>query len=404
MINYGKNWDWINRGGFVTKPLHLTELHLTELPPLSLYIHIPWCVRKCPYCDFNSHTTEHIPEQHYVATLIKDLDQELPLVQGRKLQSIFFGGGTPSLFSAEAIHSILKAVEQRIGFAADIEITLEANPGTVEQAKFSGYAAAGVNRLSIGVQSFNQTHLQALGRIHDNHEAIKAAQAAINAGISNFNIDLMHGLPHQTQAEALADIQQAIALKPTHLSWYQLTIEPNTAFYSSPPLLPCDDALADIQQAGEDLLQQAHFQQYEISAYSLAGRQAQHNRNYWLFGDYIGIGAGAHGKLTSLEQQQIVRRWKTRAPKDYLATNNTLLAGSKTLQAADLPLEFMLNSLRLNAGFKPELFQARTGLPLESIQPQLDQLVEKKLLAVTAQSIYPTELGRRFLNTLLAEF
>lgn len=388
-----------------------TTTLFTELPPLGLYIHIPWCVRKCPYCDFNSHTSDAIPEQAYVQALISDLEQELQFVQGRQLHSIFFGGGTPSLFSSAAIANILAAVEQRIAFTDDIEITLEANPGTVEQAKFSGYAAAGVNRLSIGVQSFNPSHLTSLGRIHSNQEAIKAAHAAVKAGISNFNIDLMHGLPEQTQQQALADIEQAIQLNPTHLSWYQLTIEPNTAFYNAPPTLPDDDRLADIQEAGEALLSQADFQQYEISAYSRNRNHSRHNTNYWLFGDYIGIGAGAHGKQTLLADQHIIRRWKTRAPKDYLAADKhpliadkTFLAGSRTLQANELPLEFFLNSLRLTDGFNTSLFQARTGLSLNTIQPQLELLCSKRLLTVTEQSINTTALGRRFLNAILTEF
>ncbi|MFA7554933.1 MAG: radical SAM family heme chaperone HemW, partial [Spongiibacteraceae bacterium] len=379
-------------------------MQLGELPPLGLYIHIPWCVRKCPYCDFNSHTTAAIPEQEYVNALIDDLEQELQFVQGRPLQSIFFGGGTPSLFSGAAIARILTAVEQRIPFAVDIEITLEANPGTVEQGKFSAYAAAGVNRLSIGVQSFNADHLKTLGRIHSNQEAIKAAHTAIKAGINNFNIDLMHGLPKQTEQQALQDIEQAIALNPTHISWYQLTIEPNTAFYSAPPTLPDDDRLADIQDAGEHLLSQANFQQYEISAYSRNKAQSRHNTNYWLFGDYIGIGAGAHGKLTLLHEQQIIRRWKTRSPKDYLASDKEFIAGSKVLQAEELPLEFFLNSLRLTNGFSSALFQARTGLSLSAVQTQLAMLNNKKLLSISDQSINTTPLGRRFLNSILAEF
>ena len=377
---------------------------LLELPPLSLYIHIPWCIRKCPYCDFNSHTAESIPEQAYAKALIEDLDLELPLVQNRQLYSIFFGGGTPSLFSAATIAEILQQVEKRVPFAADIEITLEANPGTVEQEKFSGYAAAGVNRLSIGVQSFNAGHLKSLGRVHNNSEAIKAATTARNAGIDNFNIDLMHGLPRQSQQQALDDIQQAIDLKPTHISWYQLTIEPNTAFYNAPPTLPSDDNLADIQSAGEQRLQQHDYHQYEISAYSLKGKQSQHNINYWSFGDYIGIGAGAHGKQTDLAQQQILRRWKTRAPKDFLTREETFIAGERILAQQEIPLEFMMNSLRLNQGFQTQQFEQRTGLPLDRITPKLDTLTQRGLLEKTGNNIYPTATGRRFLNSLLEQF
>ncbi len=382
----------------------ITQPHITELPPLSLYIHIPWCVRKCPYCDFNSHTTDIIPEALYIDALIADLDQELESAQGRPLHSIFFGGGTPSLFSASGISRILTEVERRIPFSTGIEITLEANPGTVEQHKFSGYATAGVNRLSIGVQSFNQTHLLSLGRIHNNVEAIAAATTAKKAGINNFNIDLMHGLPAQTQREGLADIQQAIDLEPTHISWYQLTIEPNTVFYNSPPILPSNDKLADIQEAGEELLGNAGFNQYEISAYSRGNRPSKHNTNYWLFGDYIGIGAGAHGKITDMNNQQIVRRWKTRSPKDYLSSEAGFIAGDRLLQAAELPLEFLMNGLRLNAGFSEDVFTARTGLGFSSIESELEQLIAKKLLQNSDGQISTTPMGRRFLNTILEEF
>lgn len=378
--------------------------NIVELPPLSLYIHIPWCVRKCPYCDFNSHTTDIIPEALYIDTLIADLDQELHSVQGRPLHSIFFGGGTPSLFSAQGISRILTEVERRIPFSSDIEVTLEANPGTVEQHKFSGYRAAGVNRLSIGVQSFNQTHLLSLGRIHNNIEAIAAATAAKKAGINNFNIDLMHGLPEQTQSEGLADIQQAIDLEPTHISWYQLTIEPNTVFFNSPPVLPNDDKLADIQEAGEKLLSSAGFSQYEISAYSHNNKPSKHNTNYWLFGDYIGIGAGAHGKITDINSQQIARRWKTRSPKDYLSSETGFIAGDRLLLSEELPLEFLMNGLRLNAGFSEDIFTARTGLGLDSIESQLEQLIAKKLLQSNDGQISTTPMGKRFLNTILEEF
>ncbi|MFZ2320426.1 MAG: radical SAM family heme chaperone HemW, partial [Pseudomonas sp.] len=288
------------------------------LPPLALYIHIPWCVRKCPYCDFNSHAAgPTLPEQEYVDALLADLDADLGRVHGRQLSSIFFGGGTPSLFSAAALGRLLAGVEQRIGFAADIEITLEANPGTFEQAKFQAYRQLGINRLSIGVQSFQADKLKALGRIHDGDEAIRAADMARAAGFDNFNLDLMHGLPDQSIEDALSDLRIAIAQQPTHLSWYQLTMEPNTVFWSQPPTLPEDDTLWDIQEAGQQLLAEHGYLQYEVSAYARAGRQAQHNLNYWSFGDFIGIGAGAHGKLSS-PSGQIVRTWKTRLPKDYL--------------------------------------------------------------------------------------
>lgn len=375
----------------------------SELPPLSLYIHIPWCVRKCPYCDFNSHTANHIPEAEYVAALINDLDHELAFVQGRPLQSIFLGGGTPSLFSAHSIAAILSAVEQRIAFASNIEITLEANPGTFEQEKFSGYHAAGVNRLSIGIQSFQQTQLEKLGRIHSSTEAIRAVHTARKAGFANVNLDLMHGLPEQSPAQAQQDLQQAIDLAPRHISWYQLTIEPNTVFYRQPPSLPVEDQLADIQDCGEQLLADSGFLQYEVSAYSQQGHTSRHNLNYWQFGDYIGIGAGAHGKNTQLSEQQIYRRWKTRTPNDYLSSANPL-AGNKRISDLDLPLEFMMNSLRLNRGFELAQFSARTGLGFATVQDRIDSLIDRKLLQHTGQSIQTTALGKRFLNSVLSEF
>ena len=282
-----------------------------QLPPLALYVHIPWCIRKCPYCDFNSHTaTPELPEQAYVEAVLADLDLDLLHVHGRQLTSIFFGGGTPSLFSASALQALLAGIEQRIAFSANIEITLEANPGTFEQEKFAAYRALGINRLSIGIQSFQDSKLEALGRVHSGAEAIAAVSMARQAGFTNFNLDLMHGLPDQSPAQALADLQTAIDLAPSHLSWYQLTMEPNTVFWSKPPVLPEDDVLWDIQEAGQKLLAQHGFVQYEVSAYARAGAAAQHNLNYWSFGDFIGIGAGAHGKV-SVPQGRIQRTWKT---------------------------------------------------------------------------------------------
>ena len=287
------------------------------LPPLALYVHIPWCVRKCPYCDFNSHAAgPNLPEDEYVAALLADLDQDLAQAQGRELTSIFFGGGTPSLFSASALGRILEGVERRIGFAGDIEITLEANPGTFEQAKFSAYRRLGINRLSIGVQSFQSAQLKALGRIHDGDEAIRAADMARAAGFDNFNLDLMHGLPGQDVAAALDDLRTAIAQAPTHLSWYQLTMEPNTVFWNQPPELPEDDTLWDIQEAGQALLAEHGFVQYETSAYARDNQRARHNLNYWTFGDFLGIGAGAHAKLSSADGQ-VRRSWKTTSSTTY---------------------------------------------------------------------------------------
>jgi oxygen-independent coproporphyrinogen-3 oxidase len=376
-----------------------------SLPPLSLYIHIPWCVRKCPYCDFNSHAApEQLPEADYVRALLDDLDSELPLIQGRPLQSIFIGGGTPSLFSAQAIGQIIAGVAARTPFADDIEITLEANPGTFEQARFEGFRAAGVNRLSIGIQSFNATHLQRLGRIHNPAEALAAARAAVEI-FPRVNLDLMHGLPHQTPAEAMDDLQQALAINPGHLSWYQLTIEPNTEFHARPPSLPLDEALWEIQEQGQALLEQAGYRQYEISAYARPGRQARHNLNYWQFGDYIGIGAGAHGKLSRYEGDQLVieRRHKLRQPKGYFDPA-LRLAGQEVIAADERAFEFMLNALRLSDGVSAELFQARTGLPLESIAPTLQQARRRGLLLDQPDRLAPTLQGRLFLNDLLELF
>lgn len=378
------------------------------LPPLSLYVHIPWCVRKCPYCDFNSHEAKgDIPEADYVAALIADLQADLPQVQGRKLSSIFFGGGTPSLFSAAAIGEILNAADQQIGFEPDIEITLEANPGTFEQARFHGYRSAGVNRLSIGIQSFNNQQLSALGRIHDRASAITAASSARNAGFDNFNLDLMHGLPGQSVEAALADLKLALALNPTHLSWYQLTIEANTAFYKQPPLLPDEDILGDIQEQGHQLLTAAGFNHYEVSAYAQPKRQSRHNLNYWQFGDYLGIGAGAHSKITQADSGHILRQSKTRAPGDYLTRNRktpgNFIATSEAIAPQELPLEFLMNALRLVDGVPFELFQQRTGADFAAVATQWHKLVAKGLLQPAEKQLATTPLGFRFLNTVLGE-
>jgi putative oxygen-independent coproporphyrinogen III oxidase len=374
------------------------------LPPLSLYIHVPWCVRKCPYCDFNSHAQNGaLPEADYVARLLEDLRADLPAVQGRELQSIFIGGGTPSLFSAAAFGTLLSEVERMVPFASDIEITLEANPGTAEQQKFSGYRAAGINRLSIGVQSFNAEHLKVLGRIHDRDEAVRAADFARKAGFDNFNLDLMFALPQQSTEQALEDLEQAIACGPTHISWYQLTIEPNTEFFSKPPVVPEDDAVSDMQDAGMALLQEHDYARYEISAYAQAGKQARHNLNYWLFGDYLGIGAGAHGKLTQPDGC-IVRTRKTRMPAHYLDQSRTLLTESRTIPVAELPFEFMMNALRLCQGCPAALFEARTGLAPEQIAAALAKLRQRGLLLDDAARLQPSETGLRYLNELLLDF
>ena len=375
-----------------------------QLPPLALYVHIPWCVRKCPYCDFNSHAAgPELPEEAYVDALLADLDADLGAAHGRELTSIFFGGGTPSLFSARALGRLLDGVNRRLGFAGDIEITLEANPGTFEQAKFVDYRRLGINRLSIGVQSFQTAQLQALGRIHDGSEAIRAAEMARRAGFDNFNLDLMHGLPGQDVEAALADLRQAVALAPTHLSWYQLTVEPNTVFWSQPPEIPEDDILWDIQEAGQALLAGAGFAQYETSAYARDGRRARHNLNYWSFGDFLGIGAGAHAKL-SAPDGSIRRSWKTRLPKDYLAADKPFQAGERLLEAAELPFEFMMNALRLTDGVPAELFEQRTGLPLSSIAEACAAARGAGLLDADPRLLRPTARGQLFLNDLLQHF
>lgn len=378
---------------------------MLQLPPLSLYVHIPWCVRKCPYCDFNSHqAAEEIPERAYVDALIDDLKADLSWVQGRKLHSIFFGGGTPSLFSGRAIGEILTAVEHQIGFEEDIEITLEANPGTFEQQKFSNFRSAGINRLSIGIQSFSSHHLERLGRIHDGSQALQAIATARAAGFSNFNIDLMHGLPDQTIDEAAADIKLAIDNGAQHISWYQLTIEPNTEFYSRPPPLPNDDRLADIQQAGMNLLHGNDFAQYEVSAFALSSQASKHNINYWQFGDYLGIGAGAHGKITLPESGVVMRSSKTRQPDKYLARIDSFMAQNRAIAADEMALEFMMNGLRLVDGVPVEYFSPRTGLVLSSIETQISDLQRKGLIETDDSRYRTTKLGYQFLNTVLQQF
>lgn len=387
-------------GGAASSP----RAPLPTLPPLALYIHIPWCVRKCPYCDFNSHTASPVlPEQEYVDALLADLDQDLHAVYGRELTSIFFGGGTPSLFSADALGRLLQGVEQRIPFAADIEITLEANPGTFEQEKFVAYRKLGINRLSIGIQSFQQEKLEALGRIHNGDEAVRAAGMARQAGFDNFNLDLMHGLPDQSLDDALSDLRQAIALKPTHISWYQLTLEPNTVFWNQPPVLPEDDTLWDIQEAGQALLAEHGYAQYEVSAYAQPDRPARHNLNYWSFGDFIGIGAGAHGKL-SHPDGRIVRTWKTRLPKDYLNPAKNFQAGEKSLSNDEMPFEFLMNALRLTAGVESRLYPERTGLSLDSLAEGRREAEQSGLLQVEPSRLAATERGQLFLNDLLQQF
>ena len=374
--------------------------------PLSVYIHIPWCVRKCPYCDFNSHNApQSLPQREYVDALLADLDQDLALARGRTLQSIFFGGGTPSLFAPDQIARILDGVAQRLAFAPGIEITLETNPGTVEHGPFAGYRNAGVNRISFGVQSFDDAALKRIGRIHDAAQAERAVKQAQDADITNLNLDLMYALPQQTLDGALRDVDIALSLQPPHLSHYQLTLEPNTQFAANPPPLPDDDCAWDMQEACQARLAAAGLAQYEVSAYARAGRQCAHNLNYWNFGDYLGIGAGAHAKLSG-EDGSVHRRWKLRAPKGYLEYAGTPrgVGGDDVVMKDQLPFEFMLNALRLNAGFAFADFEVRTGLPRSTIAAQLAAAQTRGWLEVEDERIRATELGWRFLNDVIASF
>ena len=374
--------------------------------PLSLYIHIPWCVRKCPYCDFNSHQApEALPEKAYIEALLKDFEADIKLANGRSISTIFIGGGTPSLFTAESIDQLLQGINKISPLSDETEITLEANPGTFEQQRFTDFRLAGINRLSIGIQSFNSSHLKALGRIHNGDEALVAADIARQAGFDNFNLDLMFGLPQQSTDNALEDLQQAIDCQPTHLSWYQLTLEPNTLFHHQPPKLPNHDALWEMQQAGQALLASEQYQQYEVSAYSRPSKQCQHNRNYWEFGDYIGIGAGAHGKLTDTHGV-ITRTTKFRQPKQYLAQaeQNLFYSTTTNLAVDDLPFEFMLNALRLKRGVNAALYEQRTGQPLSSIQEAINGAHRSNLLKKDGEKISCTEQGWRFLDNTLTLF
>lgn len=383
---------------------------LAVLPPLSLYIHIPWCLKKCPYCDFNSHEVRKNGdeqteiEKNYVAVLIRDLEMALADVWGRRLSSVFFGGGTPSLFSASSIDAILTAVRTLMPLEHFAEVTLEANPGTFEAQKFADYRAAGINRLSIGIQSFNPKMLKAIGRVHDDQEALHAVQIAQN-NFANINLDLMYALPGQTLDEAKNDIATACSFGVSHLSAYHLTLEPNTLFHRFPPILPDDEQAAAMQDMIEQTVSQHGYQHYETSAFAQQGKQSQHNLNYWLFGDYLGIGAGAHSKISFADK--IIRQMRYKQPKEYLLQNQsgvTLIQTQQTLSNVDRAFEFMMNALRLNDGFDSKLFEERTGLPLIVIQTQLDQAEERGLLVRNAFRIKPTILGRRFLNDLLQIF
>ena len=372
-------------------------------PPLSLYIHTPWCVRKCPYCDFNSHERGELPEAAYLQALLKDLDQDLPLIKDRPVETVFIGGGTPSLLSGDFYQQLFQGIRQRLCLTDQAEITLEANPGTVEAGRFAGFREAGINRLSIGVQSFNNAHLQALGRIHDASTAIDAARQAREAGFTTFNLDIMHALPGQSRAQALDDLQQAIALQPTHLSWYELTIEPNTVFYRSPPDQPAPDSMADTEEAGFALLASEGFQRYEVSAFSLDGHACRHNLNYWQFGDYLGIGAGAHGKITDAARGTIHRYQKTRKPEDYLAHPEQARRQFQPVTEDDRLFESLMNGLRLVEGIRLQTVEDNTGLPAAQWIKNLGELRQQGLLEITAQRLHCTDKGMQHLNGVLAK-
>ena len=364
------------------------------LPPLSLYIHYPWCVKKCPYCDFNSHETGN--REGYIAALLKDLDRELVNVQGRSIHSIFIGGGTPSLMSADELQELFIGLKSKLIFEKNIEITLETNPGTFEIEKFKAFKDIGINRLSIGVQSFQNHHLKSLGRIHSAQEASKACTYASQI-FDNFNIDLMYGLEGQSINDCLSDLNQAIDLNPQHISFYQLTIEPNTLFAKFPPLLPADDDIWQMGEQGVKLLEQHGFERYEVSAFGKT--PSQHNLNYWQFGDYIGIGAGAHGKITFLDTHKIVRTRKLKSPKDYVNSQSGTVE-----KVENLPFEFMLNALRLKQGFDSDLFESRTGMPIHAIEQQLQQAQDLDLLMINEKHIKPSLKGYNFLNNLISFF
>ena len=394
----------------------MAEPAATVEPSLALYVHMPWCVRKCPYCDFNSHQLKSAaPDSSYIDALICDFDLELPSVSGRRIDTVFFGGGTPSLFQPEDFSRLLGAFRQRIAFADDVEITLEANPGTIERGRFAGYRDAGINRVSLGAQTFAPRALEALGRIHsadDTHRAVAELRAA---KLDNFNLDLMYALPQQTPEEALEDVRIACALEPAHISYYQLTLEPGTVFHARPPELPDEDAAWRIQTAGQKLLADAGYAQYEVSAYARPGKRCRHNLNYWLFGDYLGIGAGAHGKLSFELPQHVRRTVKPKQPREYLeqvqragaavgSGGGVSMGESSLILHKDLPFEFMLNALRLNEGFTVSGFRRRTGLEMASVERKLAEAEARGLLVRRADGWHPSELGRRFLNNLLLSF
>ena len=370
---------------------------------IAIYVHLPWCVRKCPYCDFNSHVRpDHMPEAEYVAALLADLEGDLDLAAGRQVASVFFGGGTPSLFSVGAIASIIEGIAARLAFLPQAEITMEANPGTIEHGRFAGYANAGINRVSLGAQSFDAAALAALGRIHGPGEIAAAVAELDAAGLSNFNLDLMYALPRQTREGALADLESALALGPAHLSRYQLTLEPGTAFHKRPPPLPDDELAFSMQQDGDMRLASAGYIQYEVSAYAQPARQCRHNLNYWRFGDYLGVGAGAHGKATV--EGTVIRTEKPRSPRAYLAGGGRAGATRRAVPAAELPFEFMLNALRLTEGFRSADFERATGLAAATVMPRLGELASRGLVRAEGGRYRATVLGFRFLNDLVAGF
>ncbi len=381
-------------------------MNLVNQIPLSLYIHIPWCIKKCPYCDFNSHNSpDHLPENEYINQLLRDFSFQYSAISDREIVSIFIGGGTPSLFQAKSIKRLLDEIKKTANVSSDCEVTMEANPGTFERERFSGFRDAGVNRLSIGVQSFNAEHLQKLGRVHSQEDALSVATFARNAGFNSFNLDLMFALPNQSPSQAIEDLQKAIELSPQHLSWYQLTLEPNTVFYRQPPQLPDDDQTADIQAAGVSLLEQSNYSRYEISAYSKDGQQCKHNLNYWHFGDYLGIGAGAHAKITA-DSGQINRYSIKRHPNAYLQSQQAadFLQNSTYVSNKDIALEFMMNALRLVEGSSIDYFESRTGLKYQDIAEPVLAAQQKGLLEVSNNQIKPTQKGLLFLNETLSFF
>jgi len=389
-----------------TRPIILDSqaVNFQALPPLSLYIHIPWCVRKCPYCDFNSHEAHGaLPEKEYVAALIRDLELALPQIWGRKVYTVFFGGGTPSLLSGASVAEILRQIRMLLPLAPDAEITLEANPGTVEAGRFAAYRDAGVNRLSLGIQSFNDAHLQALGRIHNADEARRAIEIA-QRHFGNLNLDLMYALPNQILAEALQDVQTALSFAPQHLSCYHLTLEANTRFHRDPPSLPDDDAGSDMQQRIEEQLAASGYQHYETSAFAQPTRRAKHNLNYWQFGDYLGIGAGAHSKLSF--HDRVIRQVRHKQPQAYMqqVAQDAPIQTEHEVARDELAFEFMMNALRLNEGFEGVLFNERTSLPLSVIRRELEEAERRGLLFRNHQRIAPTLMGQRFLNDLLEIF